>query len=191
MIVTENLLNKLCACQEGIDWAVQSQAVDKEHTEFIQALWDDRQSEWYLWAKEAFATVTAITSVDHEYFGPYRVQNEYFDTLEEAQQKVLELCRDYNREHDYLYSVNAHIVTENNDVTICPCDIYSDHAIASGVYEAFNHETGLYIKFSTYAEARAYALQKKAEREAITNQQFFIEQQVREVGGTTAAWARL
>lgn len=191
MIVTEQLLIDMQACQEGIDWVVQNQVINCTTDEFIKALWDARQSDWYLWAKQTFGTAQFIQQTDHEFFGPYRVCDQEFDTLEQAKQKVQELQQEFNEKYSYLYSVNGHRTAPNGDVTILPCDICMDFAIPCDCYEAFNHETGLYVKFSTYAEARAYALQKKQEREAITNQQFFVEQQVRKIGGTLSAWAKV
>ena len=204
MIITEKLLNDLMACQEGIIWALQKQVIDAQADIFTQALWDDRQSEWYLWAKEAFVSVVAIKSAPHEFFGMYRVQEQKFDeatqtqqilqhefdNITQAQQKVAELCDQFNKQFDYLYSVNSLIVLENQDVITISCDIYSEQPTEPGMaYEAFDHITGLYIGFNNYMDARTYAFEKKVERELLTNQQFFVEQQVKEVGGNATAWA--
>lgn len=206
MIITEKLLNDLMACEEAITWATQKQVIDTEADIVTQALWDDRQSEWYLWAKEAFASAAAIKSGSHEFFGVYRIQEQKFneatqtqqllqhefDTIAQAQQKVAELCDQFNKEFDYLYSVNSLIVLENQDVITIPCDIYSEQPTEPGMaYETFDHITGLYIGFNNYTDALAYAMEKKVERELLTNQQFFVEQQVREINGTATAWASI
>lgn len=193
MIVTQQLLIDLQACQDAIDWAVQKQVINSSKDEVIQALWNDRQSDWYLWAKETLNSAEAIKLVNHEFFGPYRVGSQEFETLELAQQKIQELRNEFNAQYVYLYSVNALITLLNGDVSIYPCDILSEtfNIPDTNCYEAFDHEIGIYIKFTNYIEARQYALRKKLARELITNQQFFVEQQIREIGGTVSAWTRI
>ena len=149
------------------------------------------REDWYSWCNTTFNSAQAIMMFPHEFFGNYRVVAEQFQTLEAATEKAQELQAEYNKQFDYMYSVNAYITLESNDIEVVPCDIYSTQCTAANTYHALDYETNAYIEFVTYAEARAFALQKKAAREATLAQQFFVEQQVREVGGTAAAWARV
>jgi hypothetical protein len=58
-------------------------------------------------------------------------------------------------------------------------------------YAAFDHEIGQYLDFSTFEEARAFALAKREARHTACHNHYFIERQVREVGSSVSAWARV
>lgn len=192
MIITKQILIELGADNESLSWLDQHSLYGLDHETFTNEVFNlSGRTDWQEWCKNKFASMQAMLLVPHEFLNVYRVTDKIFTDKISAELYAEQLNTEYNKQYDYLYSINARVIIENNDIANVPCDIYSDRCASARVYEAFDHNTNTYVDFLTYAEARAFALQKKQERETSIEPQFFVEQQVKEIGGTMIAWAKI
>jgi len=100
--------------------------------------------------------------------------NQQFCTVEEAT-AYLKQQQDHHHETECrIFHVHARHTQPCGGYTWDMCDISADTAVAADYYAAFNPESGTYIDFNNYPEAREYVLDLKTKRKAITDQGFIL-----------------
>ena len=198
MIITKTMLENMGACPEAMQWCVANNAYGTTLEQVKQMLWDAGHSEWYLWARDVLSTATAIMNQEAwEYFGSYRVvvfdgTATEFETLAAAEAHLVAAEQEFHDRFCYMFSVHAVTCPEPGTTSMTPCCIDLTYQPPAGDwYAAFDHHTGQYVNFDTFAEAQSFALAKREARHAECHNQFFIERQVREVGSSVSAWARI
>lgn len=180
----------LGADEESLNWLDQHNFYGLEANEFTEKVHKESgREDWYYWCNTTLNSARAIMLVPHEFFGDFKVEEEYFSTIELAREYAQTIEAEYNKQFDYLYSVNAMVPQGVDDMSSVPCDIYSETCAVAPSYSALDYTTNSYSAFTSYSEAREYALQKKQERESSSPKRYKIEQQVREIGGTVSSWA--
>jgi len=169
MIVTKELIQSLGACQPAIDWCDRNDIYGRDRKEVIQRLKDERQAEWYLWAKSCLFTEkaerNAVLQSPHEMEQTFKVGDENtFDSLDSAREERVRLRAEKLRDHQYLFSVLGTRVLANGDAQNFVCDEHSFEAeLEPDTYSAFNRMTGLYTVYQTLSEAVAHSEAAKAE----------------------------
>lgn len=190
MIITKNILIELGADEESLSWLDQHNFYGLDQNAFTEAVYNESgREDWRIWCVTTLNSARAILLVPHEFFGEFKVEDNFFSTIESAREYARTLEVEHNKQFDYLYSVNSMIPLENGNTLNVPCNIYSEFCEIAPSYSAFDYKTNSYLQFETYTEAREHALQKKQERESSFPKKYYIEQQVKEIGGSVSAWS--
>ena len=187
MIITEQLLIDLGACQEPVDWCRDNNLYGQNRRDFTRSIKDagtTRPDFYFKWCAEMLFSAAALKcSNTHCYVDNYRVKNIMgtsldFTTLEEARQYIMDQCIAHHENEKHIFHVQARYRFGEDGYNSEMCCITLDTAPNADYYATFNPTTGQYENFDTYALARARALELKQERKCLTDGMFRLQRQV-------------
>ena len=187
MIITEQLLIDLGACPEAVSWCRDNNLCGQNRRDFIRSLKDagDTIPDFYLaWAAQAlFAAPALKKSNTHSYANKYRAVSHtgdlsVFTTAKAARQHIKDQQTAHHESEKHIFHVHARYKIGEDGYNSEICDITLDTAPNADYYVTFNHTTGQYENFDTYALARARVLELKQERKQLTNGMFRLQRQV-------------
>jgi hypothetical protein len=185
MIITEQLITNLGACQEAVDWCRVNNLYGQSRGNFIRSLKDAGAPDFYIaWSAEILFSAPALKLAStYTYLDNYRVispldVSDIFTTLEEAQTYQSNQQNAYHASETHIFHVHARDIVGIDGYTAEMCNIQLDTAPDADYYASFTHETGQYERFDTYEEAQAHALNLKQSRKTLTDQMFRLQRQV-------------
>jgi len=187
MIITEQLLIDLGACPEAIDWFRNNNLSGQNRRDVIRSLkaaGTTIPDYYFIWAAEMlFSTGALKHSNTHSYANKYRAVSHMgnsttFTTARAARQHITDQRIAHHESEKHIFHVHARYRIGEDGYNSEMCDITVDTAPVADYYATFNHTTGQYENFDTYALARARALELKQERKQLTDGMFRLQRQI-------------
>jgi hypothetical protein len=209
MIITEELLCSMGACNEGITPLKELGLLGLTRREFIRGI--KKASDdglvpiyYYNWSAEILFKYSVIkannTHIKTDKYRAVGVNSTIigeFTTKAQATSAALAARQAYNETNAKRHHVIARVKVQEGHI-IEDIDLNSkDRDISEAEsYDAFNINTGLYESFKSFSEAKTRALELRAAEEALTDFSFAIEEEIQEADpdpevGIVKDWAPL